>query len=205
MHKADVGEGPPPKEEQAVIPRESSADGVKRIVFPGPSYALAEVEIKQDDAGKYALCATKDFAFGERVYEFWRADWPFGGRNAIDMVASAKLSEGDLPEGTTLRFVPSECAVKDRSGHYQFSGWDLLTEHSCEPNLTYNDLHDDEDDDWQSAYAAKPISKGDKLTIDYNSTLWDRSDSPNADVCNCGAAKCVGTMKGFKVSSTYCI
>mmetsp|Transcript_34012 Transcript_34012/g.68502 ORF Transcript_34012/g.68502 Transcript_34012/m.68502 type:complete len:283 (-) Transcript_34012:197-1045(-) len=203
MHKADVGEGPPPKEELIVVPHHKvstdSDNNANRLVFPGPSYALADVEMKQDDDGKYALYSTKDFAFGERVYEFWRMDWPFGGRDPIDMVASNKLNENDLTDGTIMRLVPTECAAKkDRSGHFLFSGWDLLTQHSCEPNLTYNDLHEDEEDEWQGAYATRAIKKGEKLTIDYNSVLWDRSDSRNADECNCGAGKCVGTMMGFK-------
>jgi hypothetical protein len=203
MHKADIGEGPP--QNIIVVPHHKvSTDtdnaNVNRLVFPGPSYALADVEMKQEDNGTYALYCTKDFAFGERVYDFWRCDWPFGGRDPIGMVASTKLKENDPTEGTTVRLVPTECAAKkDRSGHFQFSGWDLLTQHSCEPNLTYNDIHEDEDDNWQGAYATRDIKKGEKLTIDYNSVLWDRSDSKNADECKCGAGKCVGTMMGFKV------
>ena len=49
----------------------------------------------------------------------------------------------------------------------------------------------------------RDIKKGEKLTIDYNSVLWDRSDSKNADECKCGAGKCVGTMMGFKVCTWY--
>ena len=203
MHKANAGKDPPPKEELIAVPHSKvfPDNGTKRLVFPGPSYALADVKMKQDDNGRYALYATKDYAFGDRVYEFWRIDWPFGGRGPIDMVASTKLNENDLPEGTVIRLDPTECAAKkDRSGHYQFSGWDLLTEHSCEPNLTYNDLDEDEEDEWQGAYATRDIKEGEKLTIDYNSVLWDRSDSKNAGECNCGASKCVGSVMGFKVS-----
>ena len=207
MHKADIVEepGPKPSEELIVVPRseESAATGTDttRLVFPGPSCALAKIEIKQHDNGMHALYAAKDFCFGDRVYEFWTKDWPFGGRGPIDMVASTKLAHGDLPEGTTIHLLPTECAAqKDRSGHYKFSGWDLLVQHSCEPNLAYNDLHEEEDDDWRGAYAVRAITKGEKLTVDFNCILWDRSDSMNADECHCGAAKCVGTMKGFKVS-----
>lgn len=208
MHMADVGKGPPLKEEIISIPVQSPSDESdahngpkpKRLVFPGPSCALAGVEVKQDDEGEWYLCASKDYAFGERVYEFWRNDWPFGGVGPIDMVASTKLSDGDLPEGTVIRVNPSQCAAKkDRSGHYKFSGWDLLVAHACVPNITYCDLHDNEDDEWQAAYATRNIKAGEKLTIDFNSVFWDRSDSPAADECHCGSAKCVGMKKGFKV------
>eukprot|EP00550_Attheya_septentrionalis_P010985 CAMPEP_0198304438 /NCGR_PEP_ID=MMETSP1449-20131203/57391_1 /TAXON_ID=420275 /ORGANISM="Attheya septentrionalis, Strain CCMP2084" /LENGTH=494 /DNA_ID=CAMNT_0044006961 /DNA_START=72 /DNA_END=1556 /DNA_ORIENTATION=+ len=199
LHRADIGEVLTPKEEEIVVPCQKTDDGVNRIVFPGPkNCASAEVEIKQDDEGKYAIYACKDFSFGEKVYDFWRQDWPFDGREPIDMVSSTKLNEGELPEGTVIRLDPLDCAVKDRSGHYQFSGWDLLTEHSCDPNLTYNDLNEDEEDDWQGTYAVKDIKTGDKLTIDFNSVLWDRSNSGNASECHCGTTTCVGTQAGFK-------
>jgi len=201
MHRADAGKEPPPKEELIVVHhRLHVSSDTKRLVFPGPSHALAIVDMKQDDKGNYALYASKDCAFGERVYEFWRGDWPFGGSVPIHMVSSSKLSDQDLREGTVIPFAPAECAAKkSRSGHYQFSGFDLLLEHSCSPNLTYNDLHEYEDDNWQNAYAVRAIKAGEKLTIDFNSVFWDRSDSQAADECNCGAANCVGTRKGFKV------
>uniref|UniRef100_A0A7S0FM98 SET domain-containing protein n=1 Tax=Minutocellus polymorphus TaxID=265543 RepID=A0A7S0FM98_9STRA len=171
-----------------------------RLVFPGPSYALAQVTVRQNDLGQWTLHAAKDFAFGERVYEFWRSDWPFGGRDSVVVVASTKLDKFDLPEGTVINLDPKECAAKkDRSGHFQFSGFDLLVSHSCLPNLTYNDLHEDEDDEWQCAYATRDIKSGEALTIDFNSVFWDRSGSSGANDCHCGTSKCVGTKAGFKL------
>lgn len=210
LYKADVGEGTRPKEVLAYTPPPASlanpaANNATRLVFPGPSYALAEVAVRQNDAGEWTLYAAKDFAFGQRVYEFWRCDWPFGGRNPIDMVASTKLGKDDLPEGTVINVDPNLCAAKkDRSGHYQFSGFDLFVAHSCEPNLTYNDIHEDEDDEWQGAYATRAIKSGEALTIDFNSVFWDRSSSPGARECHCGSSKCVGTKAGFKVRRMCC-
>jgi hypothetical protein len=208
LYKADVGEGTRPKEVLAYTPPPASltnpaANNATRLVFPGPSYALAEVAVRQNDAGEWTLYAAKDFAFGQRVYEFWRCDWPFGGRNPIDMVASTKLGKDDLPEGTVINVDPNLCAAKkDRSGHYQFSGFDLFVAHSCEPILTYNDIHEDEDDEWQGAYATRDIKSGEVLTIDFNSVFWDRSSSPGARECHCGSSKCVGTKAGFKFLPT---
>lgn len=196
LHKADIGEGTRPKEVLAYTPPPAPVSGpnssssANRLVFPGPSYALADVVVRQNDSGDWALYAIKDFAFGERVYEFWRCDWPFGGRNPVDMVASTKLNKDDLPEGTAINVDPNTCtAKKDRSGHYQFSGFDLFVLHSCEPNLTYNDIHEDEDDEWQGAYATRDIKSGEVLTIDFNSVFWDRSSSSAAEECHCGSSK----------------
>ena len=207
LHKADIGEGPRPREvlPPVAIVSSPSADNAPRLVFPGPSYALAEVVVRQNDAGEWALYAKRDFAFGERVYEFWRCDWPFGGRSPIDMVASTKLGKYDLAEGTVINIDPHLCAAKkDRSGHFQFSGFDLFASHCCEPNLTYNDIHEDEDDDWQGAYATRAIKSGEVLTIDFNSVFWDRSSSPGARECGCGSSKCAGTKAGFKVRRMCC-
>ena len=206
MHKADIGEGTRPKEVLAYTPPASVSSpsclsNTMRLVFPGPSYALAQVTVRQNDLGQWTLHAAKDFAFGERVYEFWRSDWPFGGRDSVVVVSSTKLDKFDLPEGTVINLDPKECAAKkDRSGHFQFSGFDLLVSHSCLPNLTYNDLHEDEDDEWQCAYATRDIKSGEALTIDFNSVFWDRSGSSGANDCHCGTSKCVGTKAGFKVS-----
>mmetsp|Transcript_43672 Transcript_43672/g.48578 ORF Transcript_43672/g.48578 Transcript_43672/m.48578 type:complete len:389 (+) Transcript_43672:45-1211(+) len=182
MHMADIGKGPFPKEEKTVVipySRKTSGSDTKRLVFPGPSYSLASIEIKKDNNGIYAIFATKDFAVGERVYEYWKTDWPFDGQGPIDMIASVKLAEGDLAEGTTIHLVPNKCAAqKDCSGNYMFTGYDLLAQYSCEPNLTYNeededsdddDSDDDDDDDaWQGAYAVRSIMSGEKLTVDFN-------------------------------------
>jgi hypothetical protein len=214
MHKADMGQGLPLKKEQVGLPPRvtdpSTPDGsgrpAVRLVVPGPNHASAEVIVKQNaEDGKFGLYALRDFASGERVYEFWCQIWPIWDDDGdtelpIDMVFACKLTEGDPPEGTVVRVDPLECgASRDREGRLMFSVWDLLTAHSCEPNLVYDD--EDEGEDWHSAYAARDIKAGERLTIDYNSILWDRSDCSNKeeiDQCHCGAAKCTGTRKGFK-------
>ena len=176
-----------------------------RLVVPGPSYALAPISIRRiigdnESNGNmtypnnWGLYATKDFHLGEKVYDFWRKRWigdddddnsddddddptaPPNIKNIIDMVFATSLLEGDPPEGTRIRMNPAECAYRDRKGKYMFSGWDMLTKHSCHPNLRYDDEKEGEDEDWCSVYAARTIKSGDLLTVDYNSIFWDRSD-----------------------------
>jgi len=191
MYKADRGEGLPVKKEQVVFP-ERTASLNKRLVFPGPSHALAQVDVKQEN-GTVALYALEDYSFGEQVYEYWCQPWPKIS-NQVDLVMASPITEGDPPEGTILSLNALEWAPLSRQGQFLFSGWELFTQHSCDPNLVYD--HDDEDENWRCAYAAKDIKVGDKLTVDYNCLLWDRGDDERA--CPCGNNKCTGTVDGFK-------
>ena len=199
MHRADTGEGLPVIKRQEVFPPRSSS-AVFRLVCPGPSCALASVLLKPDASGIHRLLAARDFAFGEQVYEFWCQPWP-QIPHTIDMVAATPLDDlGDQPEGTVTRIHAPSSAPRHRMGEFKFSGWDLLTTHSCEPNLVYNDEDSDEEDDWRRSFAARNIKSGEKLTIDLNTMLWDRTefDSDDDMSCQCGAANCTSTVKGFK-------
>lgn len=201
MHEAEAGRGLPVKDEQTSFPKRKPSpddDYARRLVFPGPGHALAEVAVRRDECGEFGLYALKDFSFGKRVYYFWCQDWPFDGRSPIDVSFSTPLTKGDPPEGTIIRVRAKECASKDRLGHYQFSGWDLLTKHCCEPNLAYNDVDEDEDDNWRGAYAVRDIKAGELLTIDFTSILWDRTGCKSDGACQCGATKCTGVAKGFR-------
>ena len=196
-HAADTGTGPKTRVQYPAFPeRTIPEEGAMRMVIPGPSCAAADIAMRLEGE-KYQVVATKDFAFGEKVYEFWSFIWPEQGRVDIDMVAAADLWECDAPEGTVIRVNPQEHGVKDSMGRYRFSGYNMVTKHSCEPNLVYNYKDEDEEDDWRSTYAARPIKKGEVLTIDYNTVWWDRSGVSSNSVCNCGATKCRGTAMGF--------
>jgi len=209
MHEAELGTGLPVKHEQVTFPPRANAerdddDAVLRLVVPGPSHAEAPVRLEQDEStGKYGLFATKDFDEGDLVYEFWTQLWPKESQPFVDMVLSANLLPGDPKEGTTIRVNALESAKRNREGELLFSGFDLFTAHSCEPNLVYNDKSEDEDDDWRGAYAARPIQEGEELMVDFNTLLWDRTYEVLGDgVCTCGAKNCRGIVKGFKFLST---
>jgi hypothetical protein len=226
LYEADFANGPPVTLEQSCFPprrRSAAADSETAalpLVVPGPSYANADIliqrnHITKETAGEndYGLYAARDFHEGETVYEFWTQRWPtMEGSSMIppvDMIFSSHLLKGDPPEGTVVRVHALECAKRDRDGQLMFSGWDLFTAHSCEPNLVYNDKGEDEDDDWHAAYAARFIRKGDQLLVDFNSIFWDRTTTTTTEwqgllgqgSCSCGADKCRGTVKGFRFLS----
>lgn len=202
MHEADQDTGLPVKHEEATFPPRVEKD-VLQLVVPGPGHACADISIQRDETtGAYQLVAEKDFATGDSVYEFFTQRWP-DGKKPIDMVSSTFLLPGDLEEGTTVRVDPMECAKRNRKGQLIFSGFDLFTTHSCEPNVVYNDKKEDEDDDWRGAYASRPILKGEQLSVDFNTLLWDRTEweGLGEGTCTCGASKCRGTVKGFRFLS----
>jgi len=198
QHTADSGNGPKTRVQHPTFPeRKLSSPGTMRMVVPGPSCSGSEIAIRRN-GDKFQLVATKDFDFGEKVYQFWNFIWPEQGTVDIDMVAASDLYDCDAPEGTVIRVTPQEHGVRDSMGRYRFSGYNMMLEHSCEPNLVYNYKDEDEEDDWRSTYAAKPIKRGDVLTVDFNTVWNDRSDVANTTgVCQCGAKTCRGTVMGF--------
>lgn len=199
-HFSDVGQGAPIKIEllEGFPARMAPKDNAMRLVVPGPSCSISDVELKQDESnGTYKLYANRDFVFGEEVYTFWNVIWPQQGEIPVDMISASHLLDGDVPEGTVMRVHPQEHGREDSMGRIRFSGYDLLVSHSCEPNLVYNYKDEDEDDDWRGTYAARPIKKGEILSIDFNTACWDRSGVPGTSYCLCGASKCRGTQMGF--------
>ena len=111
------------------------------------------------------------------------------------------MAEGDLPEGTIIRIDASRCVPRHRNGRRKFTNWDMLTTHSCEPNLVYNDDDSDEEEDWRSAYATRDIKTGELLTVDFNCMEWDRASCACCSedgTCHCNSARCTGTIKGLK-------
>lgn len=197
-HFADMGTGPKTRVEYPQFPeRKPSPDDAMRLVVPGPSCSESQISItKDEETGEYTLRAMKDFQPGEKVYSFWNFIWPQQGRVPVDMVAAAALLEGDAPEGSLSRVSPEEHGTVDGMGRIRFSCYNMLTVHSCEPNLVYNYKDEDEEDDWRNTFACRPIKKGEVLTVDYNTVWWDRSEV-GSGVCTCGAAKCRGTKQGF--------
>lgn len=207
MHRADTGEGLPVIETETMFPPRVAPRDKKalRLVVPGPSHACANVLVRQnEETGKYQLIAGKDFQMGDLVYEFWMQEWPMGGSTPIDMIFSSNLMEGDPEEGTVVRVNPLECAKRNCMGELMFSSWDMFAQHSCNPNLVYQkQLAANEDEDWHATYATRTIYKGEVLTIDMNTLLWDRTawEGIGDGVCNCGAQNCKGTIKGFRFLS----
>lgn len=208
MHEAETGKGSQVKKQQITYPKRDAVgkedEKVLRLVVPGPSHATAPVIMRADEGtGLFNLYTAKNIAEGEQVYEFWTQSWPQAGKIPIDMIFGRKLEEGDPPENTTVRVEALECARRDREGGLQFSGYDLFARHSCNPNMIYSDKLEDEEDDWRGTYAARPIQKGELLTVDFNTIFWDRTEWKGLGdgTCTCGANQCRGMVKGFKFLS----
>ena len=207
MLMADLEIGKPVKYEQPLVaervfqaPMFSALKGF-RMVCPSPSSCLADIAVTFDSDDSYGLYALRDFEEGEVVYNFWETDWPMEGKVPIDMVFSTAMGPGDPVEGTSIWLDPKERGHKDSQGKLKFTGFDLLTQHSCDPNMKYEQTKQAEKDNWQTSYAARPIAKGEQLTVDYNSMLWDRSAGVKIATCSCKTDNCAGTVKGFRFLS----
>ena len=207
MHLADTGKGPPVKFEQPEFPPRVSKPGTLRLVCPPPSAALAQVEVKPkpDDEGAFALYALKDFSAGDTMCEAWNQTWPDVPKEFDMVFASPVIGSCDPPEGTVVHIKASTRATRNKRGYDIFSIWQLLAEHSCEPNIIYDgsdeesDYGSEDEGYWVDVAAVKDIKAGEPITVDYNSYLWDRTEGGNnLDACKCGADKCTGTVKGFK-------
>ena len=188
-HMADIGEGPPIEEADDHLDespenlpvRNMSSDGAFRLVCPGPGSAadmtgidiqpIEEEEEEEEEEGKnkYGLFASKDFAKGDLVYEYWVQPWPKDLPKEFDMIAPTAQPGRDkcYQEGTVVRINADTCARKYPNGKLKFSTWDLLVGHSTEPNI----LHEDEDDgeNWGSAYATRDIKAGEQIMASLNS------------------------------------
>jgi SET domain len=208
MYEAETGIGLPVTRQQMIYPARAPVPDAGaqalRLVIPGPSHATSPVQLKPDEkTGRFGLHATKDFCEGELVYEFWTQVWPEAGTRLIDIIFSRNLDEGDPPENTMVRVEALEYAKRNRKGVLQFSGYDLFTQHSCDPNMVYSDILEDEDADWHGTYATRAIQKGELLTVDLNTILWDRTEWEGLGdgICTCGAKNCRGFVKGFRFLS----
>jgi len=220
------GKGPPVVEvDQPLLPR-PAVDAmlqVPRLVFPGPGCALDDesrptIAIRpcyrptfKEDKLEYGLFALQDFVPGQRVYHFWAQPWPIfpkGENNThqiIDMVMAMPLLESmDVEEGTTMRIDPRLYASQDaesESNGYHFTGYDLLTHHSCDPNIVYHYEQEEDEDNWRSGYACRNIKKGDQLFVDFNCCMWDRSiaeEELDLQNCLCGSTNCRKIAQGYR-------
>jgi hypothetical protein len=195
MHEAEMGVGLPVTFEQKEHPpRQSSLPPppptaveddvleVLSLVVSGPSHAAAPVAIQiNENTGRYELIAMKNIAQGKQVYEYYTESWPIdedGRPVIIDMVSSKHIADGDLPEGTTIRMDPRQYGRPKEDGRLVFSGFDLLFTHSSTPNMVYNYKSRSSSSadrlGWHATYASHAISKGDVLTVDFNTIYWDR-------------------------------
>jgi len=173
-----------------------------RLVCPPPSHTNSDVGVAvSDNDNSHGLYALRNFQEGEIVYTFWVDDWPLDGKVPVDMVFSTAIGEGDPVEGTSFWIKPAERGYKNANGRITYSGFNMLAEHSCDPNIVYKQIKVTDHQRWQHAYAARDIVEGEHLLIDVNNLFWDRPELKIA-TCSCKAKQCAGTIKGFKYLSS---
>ena len=173
-----------------------------RLVCPPPSHTNSDIGVAvSDNDNSHGLYALRNFQEGEIVYTFWVDDWPLDGKVPVDMVFSMAIGEGDPVEGTSFWINPAERGYRNANGRMTFSGFNMLVEHSCDPNIVYKHTKVTDHQRWQHAYAARDIVEGENLLIDMNNLFWDRTELKIA-TCSCKAKQCAGTIKGFKYLSS---
>lgn len=186
-------------EREIQAPLFSSSEGF-RMVCPPPSHRQSDIGVVVKDDDSYGLYALRNFDEGDIVYTFWVDDWPTNGKLPVEMVFGTAIGEGDPVEGTSFWMNPAVCGYKNARGKVTFSGFNMLAQHSCDPNIVYKQTKVTDRERWQHAYAARDITRGEDLTVDLNMIFWDRPGVKIA-TCSCESDKCAGTVKGFKYLS----
>jgi len=115
----------------------------------------------------------KRFEKGDVVFKYTEEMWP-----KVDGKSLSHIFLGD--------YVISlyEHADRDTLGNYTFTNFDNLINHSCEPNIRY-------DEENKCAIAIKSIKEGYELTVDYNGLNYNKQDF-KPFTCICGKR-----IKGF--------
>ena len=92
-------------------------------------------------------------------------------------------SRFSIQVGMHTHLVP-DIDVPDSNGHY-VCPW-IYTNHSCAPNTRVQG---------RELVAIKPISTGDEVTFDYETTEWDMAEPFQ---CLCGSPDCRKEIRGYK-------
>ncbi len=119
------------------------------------------------------LIAVRDIRAGEELFSLVGRETRVATRYSIQVAPEMHLDSDDL-------------AMDDERVRERY--WMYLN-HSCAPSVRVHGL---------AIIALHDIAAGEGVTFDYNTTEWDMA-SPFA--CHCGAAACVGTVRGAKYLS----
>ena len=123
---------------------------------------------------QFQVQATQDVASGEPILH-------------VDGVLVQRPSRYTIQVGDHAHVeLPGPVSLEEELDHHS---WRFLN-HSCAPNATLRGR-------W--LVALRPVSKGDEVTFDYATTEYDMC-SPFP--CGCGAAECLGIVRGFRYLST---
>jgi len=127
------------------------------------------VEVRQSGISSQGLFATKKFNKNKKIFCF------------VGVLATDEETSPYALQVDENLFLESTC------------GFDDFLNHSCDPNcyVDFKKLH---------LIAKREINIGDELTINYNTSEYDLVGGKEdcSFTCKCGAANCLGTVKGFK-------
>jgi hypothetical protein len=110
---------------------------------------------------------------GDTIFDYEEEEWP-----KRDGMSLSHIFLGNIVIGVY------EHSDKDKTGRHTFTNFDNLINHSCEPNIRY-------DEENKCAIALNPIKEGYELTVDYNGLNYNKQDF-KPFTCICGKK-----IKGF--------
>lgn len=124
------------------------------------------IEIKSSKIQGKGVYALRDFAVGERIYEYEQGKRI--KRSEVSSLTEEEQEHLDVIDADTYELMqpPGSCV-----------------NHSCDPNMI---------EKGRIGYALKPIHKGEELTADYRIRAYDDWQMK----CNCGSKNCQGVVIG---------
>ena len=110
---------------------------------------------------------------GDTIFNYEEEEWPKRCNNYLSHIVLEDIVIGLY-----------EHSDKDKLGKYTFTNFDHLINHSCQPNIRY-------DEENKCAIAITSIPEGYELTVDYNGLNYNKQDF-KPFTCICGKK-----IKGF--------
>jgi SET domain len=178
-------------QEQVRIMHKCEEEILEQFYEDNPNLVILESVLPEGvsfvhEASKWtSLVATRKFEEGEVVYKNAAAIIP------MDHIKNKKYVV--KIDGTYILLNPEDHFIH-RPAYAEFLGYDSFQDHACEPN-TVQEYHDSVS---YTVRAARTISPGDVLSIDYGK-LENQADGielvPSSTfTCNCGSKLCRGVI-----------
>lgn len=148
-------------------------------------------KVQDTGTGGFGLYATKAFVAGDDVFAYPSEEWPKVGKEGpYAQTVDLRCSHQDPSLDCVVRVTPLEHGELYADGSLEISGFDALSNHSCDANMYYDEAR-------AVTVACKEICPGDPLTVNYCATNWDESSNMLAFDCVCGSDNCVGRVIGM--------
>jgi hypothetical protein len=124
--------------------------------------------------GSFRTTAARDHLAGEVLLRLVGVVFPLPTQHSVQVGRNQHI---DVPPGTPW-VAQLDC--------YPFR----FLNHSCDPNAMFRG---------RELVAIRRVPRGDEITFDYNTTEWELA---TPFPCDCGALRCVGTVRGYRHLST---